>query len=67
MSKLCDEKTEVFSRVVGYFSPINQWNKGKQSEFKDRKVFTIKKEVKGDAGGSEGRVSEIDKGAKEEV
>ena len=27
---------EVYSRVVGYFRPLNQWNKGKQEEFKDR-------------------------------
>jgi anaerobic ribonucleoside-triphosphate reductase len=30
---------EVYSRVVGYFRPVNQWNKGKQEEFKDRKEF----------------------------
>jgi ribonucleoside-triphosphate reductase (formate) len=30
---------EVYSRVVGYLRPINQWNKGKQQEFKDRTVF----------------------------
>jgi len=34
---------EVYSRVVGYFRPINQWNPGKQSEFNDRKYFDIKK------------------------
>ncbi len=27
---------EVYSRVVGYFRPVNQWNKGKQEEFFDR-------------------------------
>lgn len=30
---------EVYSRVVGYFRPVNQWNKGKQEEFKDRKPY----------------------------
>jgi hypothetical protein len=30
---------EVFSRIVGYLRPVSQWNKGKQSEWKDRKVF----------------------------
>lgn len=29
-------KTEVYSRVVGYFRPIDQWNKGKKEEFEDR-------------------------------
>jgi hypothetical protein len=28
---------EVYSRVSGYFRPVAQWNKGKQSEFTDRK------------------------------
>jgi hypothetical protein len=31
---------EVFSRVVGYLRPVNQWNKGKKEEFKMRKEFT---------------------------
>ncbi|MFA5518209.1 MAG: anaerobic ribonucleoside-triphosphate reductase [Spirochaetota bacterium] len=30
---------EVYSRVVGYFRPVNQWNKGKQEEFSQRKEF----------------------------
>lgn len=30
---------EVYSRVVGYLRPVNQWNKGKLEEFKQRKVF----------------------------
>jgi ribonucleoside-triphosphate reductase len=30
---------EVYSRVVGYLRPVNQWNKGKQREFHDRTVF----------------------------
>jgi ribonucleoside-triphosphate reductase len=30
---------EVYSRVVGYLRPVNQWNKGKQREFHDRIVF----------------------------
>lgn len=32
---------EVWSRVVGYFQPISQWNKGKQEEFKDRKNYDL--------------------------
>lgn len=34
------QKTEVYSRVVGYLRPVNQWNKGKKAEFKDRKTFS---------------------------
>ena len=32
---------EVYSRVVGYFRPVKQWNDGKREEFKDRKVFEV--------------------------
>ena len=38
MSK-CGAICEVFSRVCGYFRPVTNWNKGKQEEFKERKVF----------------------------
>ncbi len=41
----CGAITEVYSRVVGYIRPIKQWNKGKKSEFKDRKNFLIDKKV----------------------
>ena len=27
---------EVYSRVVGYIRPVNQWNRGKREEFADR-------------------------------
>jgi len=30
---------EVYSRVVGYFRPVNQWNKGKREEFSERRTF----------------------------
>ena len=32
---------EVYSRVVGYLRPVQQWNEGKQEEFKQRKEFKI--------------------------
>jgi ribonucleoside-triphosphate reductase len=35
----CDQKTEVYSRVVGYLRPVKQWNDGKQAEYSDRKTF----------------------------
>ena len=35
-------KVEVFSRVTGFFRPVQEWNKGKQQEFKDRKTFKVK-------------------------
>ena len=30
-------KTEIYSRVSGYYRPVNYWNKGKKEEFKERK------------------------------
>jgi anaerobic ribonucleoside-triphosphate reductase len=33
------QKCEVYSRVVGYLSPVSKWNEGKKEEFKDRKTF----------------------------
>lgn len=38
----CEAQCEVYSRVVGYLRPINQWNEGKKEEFKLRKAFSIK-------------------------
>ncbi|MBN2004720.1 MAG: hypothetical protein JXA21_15290 [Anaerolineae bacterium] len=32
---------EVYSRIVGYLRPIQNWNEGKQQEFADRKTFHI--------------------------
>ena len=40
---VCGKACEVYSRVVGYFRPIKNWNIGKQTEFKERKVFDLKK------------------------
>jgi len=37
----CGARAEVYSRVVGYLRPVEQWNSGKQSEFSDRQVFTV--------------------------
>jgi len=34
-------RCEVYSRVVGYMRPVSQWNRGKQQEFKDRKLYNI--------------------------
>jgi ribonucleoside-triphosphate reductase len=37
----CGASTEVWSRVVGYYRPVQNWNKGKREEFKQRKVFSV--------------------------
>jgi anaerobic ribonucleoside-triphosphate reductase len=41
--KECGAKTEVYSRIVGYFRPITNWNKGKKQEFEDRKTYVAHK------------------------
>lgn len=33
-------KCEVYSRIVGYIRPVNQWNEGKQQEYNDRTEYT---------------------------
>jgi len=38
---VCNEETEVYSRVVGYLRPVKQWNNGKQAEFAMRKTFKV--------------------------
>jgi ribonucleoside-triphosphate reductase len=35
------QECEVYSRIVGYLRPVSQWNKGKVSEFNDRKEFKV--------------------------
>jgi ribonucleoside-triphosphate reductase len=35
----CTAICEVYSRVVGYLRPVDQWNDGKQAEFFSRKTF----------------------------
>ncbi len=36
---MCGKKTEVWSRITGYYRPISNWNDGKVQEFKDRKEY----------------------------
>ena len=38
----CGEKTEVYSRITGYYRPVQNWNDGKAQEFKDRKMYVPK-------------------------
>ena len=42
----CDQKCEVFSRIVGYYRPVHLWNGGKKEEFKFRKTFSEDKALK---------------------
>ena len=38
---ICGKTTEVYSRITGYYRPVQNWNDGKAQEFKDRKVYDI--------------------------
>jgi ribonucleoside-triphosphate reductase (formate) len=35
----CGEPAEVYTRVVGYYRPVRMWNRGKQAEYAERRVF----------------------------
>ncbi|MFB0919876.1 MAG: ribonucleoside triphosphate reductase [Oscillospiraceae bacterium] len=37
----CGETTEVYSRITGYYRPVQNWNAGKSKEFKDRKLYDV--------------------------
>ncbi len=37
----CDSPTELYSRITGYYRPVQNWNTGKSQEFKDRKVYNV--------------------------
>lgn len=37
----CGKKTEVYSRITGYYRPVQNWNDGKLEEFKERKTYNI--------------------------
>ncbi len=39
----CGEKTEVYSRITGYYRPVQNWNDGKAEEYKSRKVYSQEK------------------------
>jgi ribonucleoside-triphosphate reductase len=50
----CGAETEIWSRVVGYYRPVKNWNKGKKEEFRQRYTFRVEPEVTAQAAaGSE--------------
>ena len=38
---ICGKTTEVYSRITGYYRPVQNWNDGKRAEFNNRKVYDI--------------------------
>ena len=39
----CGKKTEVYSRITGYYRPVANWNDGKSQEYKERKTYDMSK------------------------
>ncbi len=37
----CGKKTEVYSRITGYYRPVQNWNDGKRQEYSDRKTYVV--------------------------
>ena len=37
----CGESAEVYSRITGYYRPVQNWNEGKAQEYKDRKLYDV--------------------------
>ena len=37
----CGERTEIYSRITGYYRPVQNWNDGKVQEFEDRKTYQV--------------------------
>jgi ribonucleoside-triphosphate reductase len=50
---------EVYSRVVGYIRPVQQWHKGKKQEYEERKEFAFPKEIIGEVKLEEKVVAQI--------
>lgn len=38
---ICGEKTEVYSRITGYYRPLQNWNEGKLQEYENRKEYEV--------------------------
>ena len=37
----CGQKAEVYSRITGYYRPVQNWNDGKLEEYKERKTYNV--------------------------
>ena len=38
---ICGRKSEVYSRITGYYRPVQNWNDGKTEEYKNRKLYDV--------------------------
>lgn len=56
---ICGEGTEVYSRITGYYRPVQNWNIGKSQEYKERRLYDIGHSVvKGKAAFHQQKTSE---------
>ena len=62
----CGKTTEVYSRITGYYRPVNCWNDGKAEEFKERKAYAVEGAKKINPTASKATASET-KATTEEV
>lgn len=42
----CGSRTEVYSRITGYYRPVQNWNDGKSQEYRDRKTYNAYAAIK---------------------
>ena len=54
----CKSRTEVYSRITGYYRPVQNWNDGKAQEYKDRLVYNIETSKLTRNGVAEAKVEE---------
>lgn len=47
--KVCGQPCEVYSRVVGYLRPVQQWNKGKRAEYAQRVEYRAMTDAEAEA------------------
>lgn len=56
----CGAENEVYSRIVGYIRPVQQWNPGKNAEFQDRKTYKMKVRAKANREAEEEEAIQIE-------
>ncbi len=62
----CGEKTEVYSRITGYYRPVQNWNDGKAQEYKMRKVYDPDSSILKRAGNTAPKAEETSEACAEE-
>lgn len=54
---ICGSRTEIYSRITGYYRPVQNWNDGKLQEYENRTEYEVEKSVlKKPAGGAAARL-----------